>query len=321
MSNNTKPFRSIDEQIDLLRERKLVIADEERVKKLLLSNNYYNIINGYSKFFPMENDKYTNNTSFDEVMHLYILDIELKQAFFKAILAAEAHLKAIFAYHFAEEYHDNVRYSYLDIACYDPNRILDAVQTIHNLSGIIKRQNNIRESSIHHYVNAYGNVPIWVLVNHIDFGDLRHMIQNSRKTIHNKVAHDMLDFAKQNIPDISIFPPEYMIDFLANINELRNVCAHNNRLVGFRCRRDSKYWPELYERYGVLRQDERRGPYSVYLSLQCFLSKTEFAFLHNTIRKRLRSFANGLHSIEVTCISEALGFPDTWPYKIPTITQ
>ena len=311
MSTLEKPFKTIAEQISLLKKRGLVINDEPQARRYLLSNNYYNIINGYSKFFPMKQDQYINGTSFDEVMHLYIFDSELKQAFFKAVLAAEAHLKAIFAYHFAEAYH-NVHYSYLDIACYDPNRTLDAVQTIHRLSGIINRQKHFSESSIYHYIHAYNNVPIWVLINYIDFGDLRYMIINSRKSVQNKVAHDISEFAKQNLPNIKIFPPEHMIDLLANLNELRNICAHNNRLTGFKCRRDSRYWPELHDQYNLTQLRERRDIYSLYVALQCFLSETEFSCLHNTIRKRMRTLSKGLKSIDINHILKALGFPANW---------
>lgn len=309
--SSIKPFLTLDEQVDLLRQRGMLIDDKASARQVLLSNNYYNIINGYSKFFPMTDDCYINHTSFDEVMRLYLLDIELKQAFLKAILAAESHLKSVFAYRFAEAYHD-VRYSYLDIACYDSDKVLSAVQTIHRLSGIINRQREIAGSSIRHYVNTYGNVPIWVLVNYIDFGDLRYMIANAHKPIQNSSAHDMTDFLRQNRPDIAIFPPEYMVDLLKNVNEVRNVCAHNNRLVDFRCRSDSKRWDALFGRYGLTSRGGRRDAYSVYIALQCYTSKTEFSILHNTVRKRLRHFKNNVHSIEVVRILDALGFPADW---------
>ena len=44
-----KTFKTLDEQIQLLHNRNLIINDEDYAKKYLLSNNYYNIINGYSK--------------------------------------------------------------------------------------------------------------------------------------------------------------------------------------------------------------------------------------------------------------------------------
>ena len=78
-----KPFKTIDEQIAILKQRGLLIPDENRARRYLLENNYYNIINGYSKFFPMQGDTYTNGTTFDEVICLYMIDSEIKQAFSK----------------------------------------------------------------------------------------------------------------------------------------------------------------------------------------------------------------------------------------------
>lgn len=47
-----KVFKTIDEQITILKQRGLIIDDEEHAKKYLLSQNYYNLINGYAKFSP-----------------------------------------------------------------------------------------------------------------------------------------------------------------------------------------------------------------------------------------------------------------------------
>ena len=77
-----KTFKTLEEQIQLLRNRNLIINDEEYAKNYLLSNNYYNIINGYGKYFPQEEENYTNGTSFEEVAMLYLFDKELKQTFF-----------------------------------------------------------------------------------------------------------------------------------------------------------------------------------------------------------------------------------------------
>lgn len=47
-----KDFKTIDEQLALLRSRGLIIPNEEKARLYLLTNNYYNIVNGYSKYFP-----------------------------------------------------------------------------------------------------------------------------------------------------------------------------------------------------------------------------------------------------------------------------
>ncbi|HFH6802636.1 TPA: Abi family protein, partial [Streptococcus agalactiae] len=46
-----KEFKSLTDQLNLLKDRGLKIGDEEKAELYLLTNNYYNIINGYGKFF------------------------------------------------------------------------------------------------------------------------------------------------------------------------------------------------------------------------------------------------------------------------------
>lgn len=317
---SSKPFQTLDEQIGILKGRDMIIQDIEKAKRFLLSNNYYNIINGYSKFFPRKSEKYINGTTFNEVTQLYLFDIKIKEAFFQAILAAESHLKAIFAYRFAEAFHD-IPYAYLNISCYDPRKTLSVVSTISKLSGIINYQKNNRESSIYHYIHEYHHVPIWVLVNYLDFGELRHMLDSSQERIQNKVAKDISEFVQQNIQSATTFTPEVMLAFISNINEVRNVCAHNNRLLGFHCRRDDKYWAPLHNPYSITPNDERRDAYSVFLSLQCFLSKKEFQILHNTLRKRMNYLRNQLNSIDINQILSLLGFPDDWNTTVSKIKQ
>lgn len=57
--SNSKDFKNLNDQISILSNRGLRINDYEKCKQYLLTNNYYNIINGYSKFFQKnDNDIY-----------------------------------------------------------------------------------------------------------------------------------------------------------------------------------------------------------------------------------------------------------------------
>lgn len=315
-----KPFKTIEEQTEQLKERGLIIHDEDKAKNVLLSNNYYNIINGYSKYFPMQGDNYIGGSTFDEVLHLYLFDVELKQTFFRAILAAELHIKSIFAHRFAEHF-TSINEPYLDANCYDPGNPLDVRRTIQKLRDIINARNNDSSSSIYHYKTTYNYVPIWVLVNYLDFGHIRHMLQNAPIQVQNKVAKDLLGFITQNISFTGFFPPQTMLAFLKNINEVRNVCAHNNRLIGFRCYADDKYLAPLHQTYNIMPNDSRRDAYSIYISLQCFLTKDEHHILHNTLRKRMNNVSNQLHTIDLNDILKELGFPNDWNKNVKKIVQ
>ena len=315
-----KPFKTIEEQIEQLKERGLVIPDEDKAKNVLLSNNYYNIINGYSKYFPMHGDNYIGNTTFDEVLHLYLFDVELKQTFFRAILAAELHIKSIFAHRFAEHF-TSIPEPYLDRRYYAPGNPQDVTRTIQKLNDIINARRNDSSSSIYHYKTTYNDVPIWVLVNYLDFGHIRHMLQNSLIQVQNNVAKDLLSFITQNISFTGFFPPQTMLSFLKNINEVRNVCAHNNRLIGFRCYADDKYLAPLHQTYNIMPNDSRRDAYSIYISLQCFLTKDEHHVLHNTLRKRMNNVCYHLRSINLNSILKELGFPNDWNKNVKKIVQ
>ena len=310
MSKN-KVFQSIDDQIQLLLSRDLVINKVDYAKSFLLTQNYYNIINGYGNFFPHTGDKYSNKTTFNEIAQLYNFEREIKQAFLQATLDIETHLKSTFAYRFAEEY-PLLQYPYLNINCYANNRTLNVIGTISRLSTKINRYKQKQNHSISHYVRNYDNVPIWVLANYLEFGELKHMLINSIPKIQNNVAKDMMLFINDQSINSSIFPPEIMLSFIDNINDIRNVCAHNNRLIGFKCHQDVKYWIPIHTQYNINKTDSRNTPYDVYLISQCFLSYNEFAALHNKLRKRFNNLSNQLHSISINLILSHLGFPDDW---------
>ena len=317
-----KDFKTLDEQIDILKSRGLVINNETRAKEYLLSQNYYNLINGYANFFPRSGENYTASTNFNEITSLYVFEREFKQTLLLAILEAETHLRSIFAYRFAEMY-QNEPYAYLNIKCYEQNKILSATKTISNLSQTILNHNKYHKNgSIAHYVKKYNHVPIWVLINYLSFGELRTLLEKSPEDIQNNVARDCMDFVSQNIQgELEVFHPGTLCSFVANINEIRNICAHNNRIIGFKCHHDDKFWKPLHSKYHIVSTDLRRSAYSVFISLQCFVSQTEYGILHNTILKRTKTLSRNLRAISVNEILLKLGFPEDWHLKEQRLSQ
>lgn len=315
-----KDFKRIDEQIKLLQDRGLVINNVQDTYLYLLTNNYYNIINGYSKPFLEEKERYISGTTFDEVARLYFFDKEIKQTLFNAILDAEHHLKSLFAYRFAELYSKDPE-AYLNVSSYNDKYSKDIARAINNLDRIIRNNSRYDNNSIRYYEDHYGAVPIWVLVDYLDFGDLTNLIKISPLPLQNKIAEDLVNFIRANNPLFNQkFPPNTMVSFIKNIHETRNICAHNNRLIYSNCRADSKYFKFLHEQYGIDSNDPRNNVYTTFISLQCFISYTEYAKLNNTIRKRIRTLENHLASIDVNDILTLLGFPKDW-HLMPKIEQ
>ena len=308
-----KTFKTIEEQIVILKDRGLLIRDEPKAAKYLLSNNYYNIINGYSKFFQHpDTDAYIEGVTFDEVATLYIFDKDVKRAILQAILEAEHHIKSITAHIFSKTYPDQ-RYAYLNTNSYDNSKILDVGYIVSKLSKIINKNKKYSGNSIHHYARTHSDVPIWVLTDYLEFGDLRMIIENLPNSIQNDIARELTSFIKSNIPDFdNVFPPETLISFLKNINEVRNKCAHNNRLLNFKCRSNSTFWGIIHNEEILMGDDSRKTVYSTIISLQCFISGAKFNSLWNTLRKKIIKLDAKIPSLDINIINRSLGFPDDW---------
>lgn len=88
-----KPFKTYDEQIDILKSRNLKIKDKSKAKDILSQINYYNLINGYKDPFLIKNDKFKDNASLEEIYSLHEMDRELKQVVFSSLLRFEKLLK------------------------------------------------------------------------------------------------------------------------------------------------------------------------------------------------------------------------------------
>lgn len=83
-----KVFKTLDEQIEILKDRGLVILDEDKAKKILLKENYF-FISGYRHFFESSKDKFIKGTTFEELYGIFIFDRKLRNIFFKNLLVIE----------------------------------------------------------------------------------------------------------------------------------------------------------------------------------------------------------------------------------------
>jgi len=243
-----KEFKTVEEQIELLKSRGMIFENEEYAKEILLTNNYYNIINGYKNLFIIDKtDNYKNGTKFEEVYSLYDFDRQLRSIFLEYILKIENSLRTLVAYHFSKN-HGNDNYLILNnFDIYNQNQNVNnelkekRIKHIQSLIGNVNKKiaNSITTTPyINHYIINYGFVPLWVLVNILSFGDicsfLKLMKQNERISI-----------------SIHFNIKEYdLTSLLGILCHTRNLCAHGERLYNFifptnETINDSKYHSKL----------------------------------------------------------------------------
>lgn len=91
-----KDFKTVDEQLDILRSRGLIITDFDIARDFLLRNNYYRI-SGYSLTLR-KNDIFYNSVSFQNIMDIYNFDYELRHIILQYVEIIEVQMKSLFSY-------------------------------------------------------------------------------------------------------------------------------------------------------------------------------------------------------------------------------
>ncbi len=309
-----KPFKTLDEQIEILKNRNLKFKNKEDAKKYLLKYNYYNIVNCYSKFFMNNNGNYEKDTHFEDILEVHHFDKEIKNTILKYILEVERHFKSILAYNYAKFYKDNSE-MYLNVSSYNENYKLKAIDIMLSIyKEIDKRSRHKTNNSIKHYYTKYKTVPIWVLIDYLTFGKVINFYKIIPEKIRNNVVKDLLIFLEDNLEKkLKIEIPPKNIDLvLDNILELRNITAHNNILLGYKFRNDLPFLPALHNIENINKNDNRQNINNTVLYLQLFLSKNQYNQFKKTIIKRIKKLKKKVSERIFKKIIYSFGLSEDW---------
>ena len=304
-----KDFKSLDEQIGILKSRNLKFLDEEKSRKYLLINNYYTLINVYSKFLMVSQDVYEDNSYFENIMDIHHFDKEIKSTIFKNIIEAEHHFKSVLAYRYSEEF-KNQKYAYLHLSNYDINENDEPniARFIASISKIIEEKiRPNQENAIKHYHDTYNNVPIWVMINFMTLGQTNIFYSYLNKSLKNTIAKDMNYFLSENTSMKTMLRQEELSSYLRNIYNLRNAVAHNNKILDFKAPTNSKFNKFLHKESE--RTSPRQNVYSIIISLKCFLQKEQYAQLNNSILKRMKKLEAKITKNSYIKVIDSLGIP------------
>mgnify|MGYP000351638434 CR=1 FL=1 len=207
-----KDFKSIDEQIDILRSRNLKFSNEEKAKELLRDCQYYRIMAyRYPFVLPENKDIFRDNVDFNDIWNLYIFDRRLRFLIIDAIERIEVSLRSRWSHVLAEKY---------GVLAYQENAIFDNQMIRRTLARIIFE--NVQSSDqpcITHYLSKNQKIPIWGLCEVLTYGELLSMF-NSIKP--RKIKNEIL----------SGFGVDEKVasSFLNALRIVRNICAHHGRL-------------------------------------------------------------------------------------------
>jgi len=98
-----KPWRSCADQVALLAQRGLVIADVPAAEQFLAHLNYYRF-SGYCLAFEPQRHAFLAGTTFEQVVAAYQFDLTLRHLLTEALETIEVDLRTAVAYSFGRKY-------------------------------------------------------------------------------------------------------------------------------------------------------------------------------------------------------------------------
>ena len=301
-----KVFKTIDEQIEILRYRNVIIDDNDRAYNLLAKNNYYYLINGYKDLFidiTSKEEKYIIGTKLEEIYALYEFDKEIKIKFLKYLLQIENEINTYIAYEFSKSYgHKN----YLVHANFcDLNSKQNLIEKfIKDIQLEIKYQYKNSNEMIVHYLDNYKYIPLWVLVRILSFGKISKFYSLMKPKEQNQISK------KYNLKI-----HEFRI-ILHNLTLIRNICAHDEKLYDIKLR--NRISSTIYHK--KMKVENKNGNYqyatrdlfSIIIILKLLLEKEKFSVFYIEMINDIEDLKKKLSTIQIDKVMYKMGFPKNY---------
>lgn len=301
----TKEFKTLDEQIEILKRRGLIINDEEKAKKVLLTENYF-FINGYRHIFikNYKDGTFINGTTFDELYALFQFDRSFRNLLFKNLLIVENNLKSIISYTLSRKYGIREK-DYLKPSNFSNDS--KKIRQVNDVLNKIKRQiklNGRQHSATLHYLSNYGYVPLWILVKLLSFGMVNELYSILK-------PEDKLIVAEHYNLDV-----ETLGIYIALLSNYRNLCAHEDIVYDHRTQKvipDTKYHmmlniPMTNDEYFYGKNDI----FAVVIMLKYMLNESDFTDFVNEVSYDLSLLDGKISTIPQEKILDKMGFVENW---------
>lgn len=301
-----KPFRTYKEQIDNLVNRKgLIINDVPKAIDDLEKISYYALIDGYKDlFYNPDTRTYIPGTTFEDIRTLYDFDASLRDLIFSYSRVVEQSIRSLLSYHFTNLNGAN-QSAYLDPNNYHP--VKKSRADVQKLIKILDYEANVNPQ--HPYIvyqrSTYDNVPLWVLVNTLTFGQISRMYSLLKPEIKTKVSRHFLSVSERDL-----------ILFLRVLTNFRNVCAHNERLFSYQDRYDI---PDtiLHSKLGIPLNGQqyiygKKDLFSVIISFRYLLSPADFSTFKFRLSLLITRTVQKSDSLNPFTLLDSMGMPINW---------
>lgn len=301
----SKIFRTLDEQIEILRSKGLIVNAPEEAKEILYRENYF-FISGYRHLFmrSYKDRRFFPGTTFEELYATFLFDRKVRNIMFKHILVIENNIKSKMSYMLSKKYGFKEK-NYLDLKNF--NRDTYKTRQVQDVLNKMKRQikvNGGQHAATVHYLSNYGYIPMWILVKVLSLGIVSELYNILK-------PEDQLELAENYNLD-----NETLSIYLSLLSNYRNLCAHEDILYDHRTQRkipDTRFHHLLKidmtdDEYNFGKNDL----YALIIIMKQMLTSDEFKELIYELDYEINILDAKVNVVPLNVILNKIGFPDNW---------
>lgn len=337
-STYSKPFLTVDQQLDRLVERGMAYTDRESAYRQLQAIGYYRM-SGY--WYPFRVDAasadaprpstFRSGISLETVVEIYRFDERLRSAILHATSLIEVAMRFRIGHLLGQKHQfAHMHGLMLDQDWSTPDRrsssgpnCTDAcgwMESKHQswVNKQVKNESVSNEAFVAHIHQHYGKpLPVWSATEVMSFGTLTRLFDGMTQVDRQQVAVDFDVYTADGNGDAAT-----LSNWLEHLRQTRNICAHHSRLWN-RNHTVPLSSGELSE-FSHLR-GAPAGPhqvrtvsrpasrvYGTLVLIAYLLARIDYA---NVVRDELRGLVEDFARIEPTRL-HAMGFPDGWAKEV-----
>lgn len=272
---------TLDEQIQLLRSRGMVINNEEKAKEVLSDIGYYRL--GFY-WFPMEidypnknnrNHLFKDTADFDDAVRLYYFDFKLRNILLKYLSRIEISFKTSLIYFVSNRYDSHPTWFV--------NPIIVNRSFIQNFDVEVYNSKFRKNKVIARHHKKYINdkyAPAWKTIEFMTLGGVISLYTSlNNNDLKRKIA------TIYNINRVEVFE-----NYINLIRDIRNVCARSNVLYDFAPIRSIRKGPALMT--DVVNNQNLRGAYKIIEYIIKQISINRYNDLRNEIWSLLEKYSD-----------------------------
>ena len=158
---------------------------------------------------------------------------------------------------------------------------------------------------INHHRANYNNVPLWVLVRVMTFGNISKMYQCFTQDLQYKISMNYFNIKEKEL-----------MQFLSVLTKFRNVCAHSDRLFSYETKDDIPD-TDIHFKMGIAKNGRqyiygKKDLFGVVIAFRYLLQRGEFIEFKRTLSRTINQFLSKTSNVSPEELLHEMGFPANW---------